>query len=683
MFEDVFKKLEGEVSGENAKSYNVDIAQFHRVQASPGSRAAADYCVGAFKANGVTNASRIDYPATDLAKYGCFKVFQEWSIEEAELSISSPPWARKRINRFIDCPMFVIERCPPTPPEGVDAEVVVLDDGTDPEDYEGKDVEGKFVLSNAGPYLESDIERVRELAVERFGAIGIISDMWPGRVNMTKRLGFYNALVLNRFWWMENWKKCLGFMLTPNQGDELRKIVRKAEERGEKVRLFARVRSRFYDGAFENVTATIDGGVLPQKEVLITAHLCHSKQSANDNASGPAACLEAARALQKLIEEGALDRPKRTIRFLFPPEATGDHAFIESNWENIRNTVVGLNVNMVGVDPELGKNPLTVSKSQPSMPTFGNTLAELILKRMVRAYPPFWWSVSPIGMSGEQEVFNDPLIGVGMPHISHPDAYWHLSTDTYQNISEEEMRKASLFTATYAYFIADAGLKEAVWLAGEIATEAKRAMAEESEKSLASILGGPPEDAASSIEDFREQLGFLAERYSASMDSLKRLLEGSEKEEFSHYLSELRGELEKAAKLEHGRIGRVVDEFAKVCGFRVGEAPERRLSEAERRASRMVVKRLFKGGPVPIYSREKSYMDLEDLDAFDALKKSKRTPGRTDEILATYWLDGERSLLEVCDLVRKEIGEVDVEYLTRYFPFMSKFGWFEVRETIG
>jgi hypothetical protein len=677
MFESIFKKLEKEVSGENAKSYNVDIAQHHRVQASPGSRRAADYCVNAFKAGGLMDAARIDYPATELAKYGCFKVFQEWEIEEAELSVSSPSWARRRINRFIDCPMFVIERCPPTPPGGVEAEVVVLEDGTKPEDYEGKDVEGKFVLSDAGPFLDSDIERVREIAVERHGAIGILSDMWPGRVNMTRRLGFYNALVLNRFWWMENWKKCLGFMLTPNQGDELRKTVRKAEERGEKVKLHAFVKSRFYDGFFENVTATIKGSSLSHREVLITAHACHSKQSANDNASGPAACLEAARAIQKLVDAGVLEQPRRTIRFLLPPEATGDHAFIESNWENIRNTVAGLNVNMVGVDPCLGKNPLTVSKSPPSMAIFGNTLAEQILKRMVRAYPPFWWSVSEIGMSGEQEVFNDPLIGVGMPHIHHSDAYWHLSTDSINNISEEEMRKASLFTAAYAYFVANAGLREALWLAGEIASEAKRKMVEESERFLAKALDSTPAEMAASIDELGGKMTFLADRYSASIDSLDRLLSDEEAKDASPYMKDLKGELEEAGRAEHDRAKDVANRVAEASGQKI-KPYKRTLTEAERKASKMVVKRLFKGGPVPIYSREKSYMDVDQLDAFDELKRSKKTPGRTDEILATYWLNGERNLLEVCELVRNETDEVDVDYLVRYFPFMSRFGWFEV-----
>jgi aminopeptidase-like protein len=123
------------------------------------------------------------------------------------------------------------------------------------------------------------------------------------------------------------------------------------------------VKSRIYDRTLENVTTTIMGASLPEKEVLVTAHICRTKQSANDNASGPVACLEAARALQRLINVSILERPKRAIWFLFPPETMGDHAFIECNGESVRNTVAGLNVNMVGVDPCLGKNLLTVSKS--------------------------------------------------------------------------------------------------------------------------------------------------------------------------------------------------------------------------------------------------------------------------------------------------------------------------------
>ncbi len=692
MFETVFKKLEKETSGVTARNYNAYIAQFHRVQASPGLREAANYCVDVFKRNGIENAEVLSYPATDETRYWHYKLFQEWAIEDAELSVSSPSWARKRINRFMDEPMFVIERCPPTPPEGLEAEVVVVEDGTHPEDYDGKDVSGKFVLSNAGAYLGTDIDRLRELAVERYGAIGIVSDMWPGRVALSRELGFNNTLVHNRFWWMETWTKCLGFMLTPNQGEDLRKMITQAERRGEKVKLTAKVNSSFYDGTMDVATAIIPGADLPEEEVLLAAHTCHSKQSANDNASGPAACLEAGRVLHGLIAKGILPEPRRSIRFLLMPEAAGNAAYLEQEEDNLHNIIAALCVNMVGLDPMIGGTPLKISRTPMSMSSYTNTLAEVIIRHMARIYPSFWWTIVPRGMSGDQQWYNDPLVGIAMPHISHNDPYWHTNKDTMENISEEEMRKSALYVATYAYFIANAGAREAVWLAGEVAAEAKRMVVEESESRLAKILELATTNIsqgkefaetslAKGLHDLEEKLSFIIEREEASLRSVERLLTPQEVEDVSGYLDDLIENISSATEKEMERISKVAGAFAKSVGLDMVSPPKRVLTETELEASRMVVRRLFRGGPVPIYSRDKADMALVDLDDYHELKSSKRTSGRTDEALATFWMDGERNLLEICDLVRMEIGRVDVEYLVKFFPFMSKFSWFEIKTT--
>lgn len=431
------------------------------------------------------------------------------------------------------------------------------------------------------------------------------------------------------------------------------------------------------------------GKELPKEEVLLVGHLCHSKQSANDNASGPAACLEVARTLAKLIRDGDLPTPKRSIRFFFPPEASGDLAFLEKNEDKIPNIIAALNVNMVGVDPKIGGYPLRVSKSPPSMSSYVNTLAELILRHMVRIYPAFWWEIDPIGMSGEQEVFNDPLIGIAMPHIYHEDAYWHTSDDDIENISKEELRKSALFAATYAYFIANAGLNEAIWLAGEVAAEAKRILVEECEARLGKLLESTTNGLFSGKEvgekalavglrELKEQLDFVCDTYAVAIKSVKRLVTKSEEENITNYLDALSNKVFDAAKAENERVTNVAETFARNMGIRLVSPPQRVLSDAELKASKMIVKRLFKGGPVPIYSRDKSNMTIANLDEYDAMKKVKKTLGRTDEALATYWVDGKRNLLEICDLVRREIGSVDTEFLVRFFPFMSKFGWFEV-----
>ena len=424
--------------------------------------------------------------------------------------------------------------------------------------------------------------------------------------------------------------------------------------------------------------------------VLLAAHTCNSKQSANDNASGPAACLEAGRVLQRLIEKGVLPAPKRSIRFLLMPEAAGNAAYLEQVEDKLHNIIAALCVNMVGSDPMIVGTPLKISRTPMSMSSYTNTLAEKIIRYMAKVYPPFWWTIVPRGMSGDQQWYNDPLIGIPMPHISHNDPYWHTNKDTMENISDEEMRKSSLYVAIYAYFIANAGMREAVWLAGEVAADAKKMLVAESELRLAKILESAAskktegkelaeESLATDIHDLGEKLGFILEREIVSIRSVESLLTPQEAEDVSGYLDDLVEEVSSAAEKEKQRISNVAGAFAESVGIDLILPPERVLTDSEIKASKMIVERLFKGGPVPIYSRDKADMALTDLDDYDALKSTKRTSGRTDEALATYWIDGERNLLEICDLVRLEIGHVDVDYLVRFFPFMSKFGWFKIK----
>src|SRR5262249_17288717 len=69
---------------------------------------------------------------------------------------------------------------------------------------------------------------------------------------------------------------------------------------------------------------------LKDEEIAFTCHLDHQRPGANDNASGCVTILEVARALQKLIAEGKLARPVRTIRFIWPPEIEGTLALLNA-----------------------------------------------------------------------------------------------------------------------------------------------------------------------------------------------------------------------------------------------------------------------------------------------------------------------------------------------------------------
>src|SRR5581483_6437947 len=97
------------------------------------------------------------------------------------------------------------------------------------------------------------------------------------------------------------------------------------------VKLAAHVRGKMVPASFDVVSATIAGTDPAAGEIVLTAHLCHERAGANDNASGSAALLAAARALEAAIAAGELAPPRRTIRFLWLPEISGSQAWLVSH----------------------------------------------------------------------------------------------------------------------------------------------------------------------------------------------------------------------------------------------------------------------------------------------------------------------------------------------------------------
>jgi len=135
-----------------------------------------------------------------------------------------------------------------------------------------------------------------------------------------------------------------GFGLSHRRGEELKARIL----RGEKMTARAVVKTKTHSYPYENVIATIQGTDLSEEEILLVAHLCHYKPGANDNGSGSASILEIGRALRRLIDEGKIKQPKRTIRFLWVPEMAGSIAYAATHPDLVENTIGGINFDMVG-----------------------------------------------------------------------------------------------------------------------------------------------------------------------------------------------------------------------------------------------------------------------------------------------------------------------------------------------
>ena len=666
MFKKSFKVIREEFSGQAAKSYVIDIARYHRMQASPGFRRAAHYCLKRLREAGV-EAEILSFPADDKTQYWSARMFQEWEVAEATLHLVEPEDERRKLADFRDCPISLIQRSVPF--EG-EVEVVLLEDGEEEADYEGLNLRGKVV------FTKGDLNRVRELAVEKRGAVGIISDGMRETPPVRARMDVPDAIQYTSFWWTGQEKKCFGFVLSPREGEKLRGLIKKRAQNGElpaKVR--AKVVSRFYDGEIEVVSALIPGET--GQEVVIVAHLCHPKPSANDNASGSAAALEIARTLQKLVDDGKLTQSKRGIRFLRVPEMTGTYAYLATHEDEIERMVAGLNLDMVGQDQELCGSSFLIERPPQAMPSFAPDLLERLREELLGEtaalggtgeYALFRHAVIPFSGGSDHYILSDPSVGVPTPMIIQwPDKFYHTSQDTPDKVDPAMLSRVGSLSATYAYFLANAGHEEATWLGYEMVARFKRDVVRFVQEKVTEATNISREEETEKLGEtiafLRQKVAYLVEYEQQALVSLKRLIpeiavEGWQEEVAEFASRELaRGE-EAIGVLARGR------DWAERP-----EASERELDEWEEKAARIVPRRLYRG---PVSLRPYLHqLSEEERERWWQMRQEHKKGFRILPTLAVYWADGKRSLLEIADLIELETGQRDVELLAEYFQTLA------------
>ena len=219
-------------------------------------------------------------------------------------------------------------------------------------------------------------------------------------------------------------------------------------------------------------------------------------QGANDNYSGDAAILDAARTLRTLIADGRLPRPKRTIRFLWAPEISGTGSWVKANPDIMRRTLCNINLDMVGVDLQKSLAFFCFMRTTYGNPHYVNDVLENVFryvgetnrsyvtngmtgqlnKRIVAPsgseQPMPWYAGTHFG-SSDHEVFND--WGVGVPGVvlnTWPDQWYHTSEDRPDKLDATQMKRAVAITAAAAYIIASADDGMAGQIAAEIVSNA-------------------------------------------------------------------------------------------------------------------------------------------------------------------------------------------------------------------
>jgi aminopeptidase YwaD len=483
--------LADELSGETAKRNLEGLARLHRQRGSSGFHAASELVAERARAYGLSDVAILQFPADGKVFYGTQRSRPGWDAEIGELSEipGGPPTCNKEkvengklvfntncsemtVGKIASYEAMPIVLAEDSESADVTAELVDVGAGIKETDYAGKNVKGKIVLVEAQPGA------VQDLAVGKFGAEGILSyaqnqrTAWWGEDENLIRWGHLETFSPN---------KTFGFMVSLKTARRLRERL----ARGETIRLHAVVKAGQHASNYEVVTASIPGAdmKLKEEEIAFSCHLDHQRPGANDNASGCVAILEVARTLQKLIREGKLTRPARTMRFIWPPEIEGTQALLNGKPEFAQRIRAVIHMDMVG-GGSVTKAVFHVTQGPRSLPSFVHDVAwafaEFVNEESYRFvatgkadYPlvapeggrePLQTQFSDYTMGSDHDVYQDSSFGIPAIYLNDwPDRYIHTNFDAAANIDATKLKRAAFIGAASGYFLAGLGHDE-VWL---------------------------------------------------------------------------------------------------------------------------------------------------------------------------------------------------------------------------
>jgi aminopeptidase YwaD len=659
MFRSIKDQLSNTISGVAAKGFVADISRYHRIQASPEFRQAAEMIYETLLGWGL-EAQLLSYPANESTRFWGMRMFQEWTGITGTLRLVAPADEARILADMREVRLSLIPRSAPF--EGKVTVIIPRNKGEEPQDYEGLDVAGKVVITNG------QVMRVHRLAVEERGAVGLIFDGMRTLDPVSPLWSLPDAIQYTSFWWWNTPRQGFGFALTPRQGDWLRRLVEQASA-DEPVEVHARVASRLYDGTIENVTATIPGAT--EDEILLVSHLCHPTPCANDNASGAAATLEVAHALHTLITAGDLPRPRRTLRFLWMPEMTGTYAYLNhyASHDSLSRMIAGLNLDMVGEDQERCGSAMLIDSPPEASASFAVDLLEHIREELFDGaksfskrgqIPLFRYATVPFSGGSDHYIFSDPTVGVPMPMlIQWPDRFYHTTADTLDKVSPETLARSCLLAATYTYWLGMAGPQEVEWLAREMSARFKCRIITLLQDA---VTANPAQSAQADSEgtglSWQRRIEYWTERQQRAFESLRRLYSDFDPQPWSRA----------TADFASGEWAATRDLLP------INAGPEHHTEASQEadidgRAGR-VPRRLFPG---PVWEQTLLRYHAPPLtEKLYALQKRHKELPRILPTLSLYWVDGQRTVAEIVDRVELETGVRAPDLIADYFDILAE-----------
>ena len=689
--DDVVVRLIQTSSGDRAHDYVSRIALWNRDQVSEGFTRAAEWVAGKAKEFGLEQVAIERFPADGKIEYFGEVMPPEWRVRKGELWLTSPYLMKLASYHEVPLSLAIYSAS-----ADIEAELVDIGGGTADSDYTAG-VKGKIVLTTARPM------DIYERAVTKEGAAGIVSS-WsaPDWDHLNRQPGdFPDQLGWQRLPGKEAaGSGHFGFAITARRAQELRAMMKQ----GRALRARAVVDAELVPGNLEVASGLIPGSVYPQEEIIVTAHLCHYKPGANDNASGSAAILEMARTMRELIKSHELPPPLRTIRFMWVPEYNGTYAWLSAHLNDPVRRIADLNFDMVGEDVMNTNSLLSLNFTSDSNPSFLNALIESIVDFANtyndERYPPqmdlyigsilgsrnrLACRMMPYTTGTDHELFNNLRIGAATLG-AWPDNFYHSSEDTPDKVDPTQLHRAAVIGLVGITTVAYADNEHAQDFARLSLVYGRRRIAASEFSAVRSLLMATKEDFAAAARQAENLMSHIYRRERAAVGSAAVFAR----------TAQARSDVERTMALlnsDEAASRKRVDEAA---ALRAGELKVVRaplsMTEAEKRAARLFPvrnkgKELHNLGYVKRILAENATAQIPKIQAtLDGITRLYQARGDSELRLmgfpdaAAFYADGQRSILEIRDAVAAEYAPVPIEALELYFRAFEKAGVMTIRE---
>lgn len=488
------RMLINELSGDRSFEHIRILTQWHRNSGMEGYFKAADYVIEEAKKAGLEDVKFIEQPLGG----------PNYTAKSAELWITEP--VEIKLADIGDHALLLSDG---SHDANVTAELVWAGSGSK-EDLKDLDVAGKIVLVNGNPGAAVSN------AVYSKGAVGVVCYTSSENKN---QMDFPDQLAWTRIGVTppEGKQGTFAFNLSPRKGEQLRKMLQTNEMQdvfatgkmtmGGKVVVKAIVDTEI--GTAPGRTGFVEGWIRGSKyhdqQIVITAHLQEEQGSANDDGSGCGNLLEIARTLNKLIDEGKIERPLRDIRFWWTDEIYSEYRYFRDFPNEPAKMLANLHQDMVGAKQSIGSRTQHLIYAPHSITSYVDALFESVGQFVIETNNPFITAGRMGGLPrphsrpiyatrGTREGFGASFVpffnasdnlnfiegAIGVPAvglINWDDYFIHSSDDDLWQIDATQLQRNAFIITSMAYYLGKSESEELPLLLSETYAQGSKRLA--------------------------------------------------------------------------------------------------------------------------------------------------------------------------------------------------------------